>query len=93
MWGALRRSALGFRFRRQHSVGKYVLDFYCPEKRLAVELEASVHREELRSDLDGLRHIYLASQGIRILYFRNETVLEYPERVLETIRAAVEARI
>jgi len=93
LWRALRRSALGNKFRRQHGVGRYVLDFYCPELKLAIELEGGVHRDEIRSELDEQRYVYLKEQGIRVLYFRNEVVYEYMDRVIETIRAAAEGKI
>ena len=93
LWRALRRSGVGVKFRRQHGVGRYVLDFYCPERKLAIELQGGVHRDVIRSELDAERHAYLASQGIRVLYFRNQVVFQYGERVVEAIRAAVEGKI
>jgi very-short-patch-repair endonuclease len=93
LWRALQRSALGYKFRRQHGVGRYVLDFCCPDLKLAIELEGGIHRDVIRSECDALRHAFLISQGIRILYFRNEVVFEYMDRVLEAIRAAAEGRI
>ena len=93
LWRALRRSGLGLKFRRQHGVGRYVLDFYCPEFKLAVELEGGVHGDVIRAERDVERHLFLASQGIRVLYFRNQVVFEYLERVLETIAAAAKAVI
>ena len=93
LWRILRRSGLGLKFRRQHGVGRYVLDFYCPEFKLAVELEGGIHCDPIRAERHVERHLFLASQGIRILYFRNQVVFEYGERVVETIRAAAEGRI
>jgi very-short-patch-repair endonuclease len=92
LWRMLRRSALDLKFRRQHSVGRYVLDFYCPEFKLAVELEGQVHRDVIRSEYDSERNAFLASQGIRVLYFENRAVFEFSEWVLEAIRASVDGR-
>ena len=93
LWRMLRRSGLGFKFRRQHGVGRYVLDFYCPEAKLAVELEGGIHGDPIRAERDVERHSFLASQGIHILYFRNQAVLEWNDFVLNTIRAAAKERI
>jgi very-short-patch-repair endonuclease len=91
LWLSLQRSKLGVKFRRQHGVGPFVVDFYCAERRLAVELEGEVHRDVMRSEYDAARHAFLASKGIRVLYFENRAVAESREFVLETIRAAVAA--
>ena len=88
----LRRSGPGFKFRRQHSVGRYVLDFYCPEFKLAVELEGQVHWDVIRSDYDAKRHAFLVSQGISVIYFENRVVFESGEYVLAAIRAAAEGK-
>jgi very-short-patch-repair endonuclease len=89
LWLSLQRSQLGVKFRRQHSVGPFVVDFYCAERRLAVELEGGIHSDVLRAEYDAARHAFLASKGIRILYFRNQAVFESREFVLEAIRAAI----
>ena len=60
LWFELRRDKLGFRFRRQHPVGPYVLDFYCSEARLAVEVDGEQHTPER----DATRDKYMAELGI-----------------------------
>jgi very-short-patch-repair endonuclease len=85
----LKKSALGAKFRRQHGVGPYVLDFYCPEHKLAIELQGGVHADVLRSDYDAERQAYLESQGIRVLYFENRALLELSEYVVDVIKSAV----
>ena len=89
LWRRLKNSGIGVKFRRQHGVGPYVLDFYCPEYRLAVEIEGGVHDDVLRSEYDAERHAYLESHGIRVLYFENRALLELPDYVEDLIRAAV----
>ena len=69
LWHSLKNSSLGVKFRRQHGVGPYVLDFYCPERKLAIEIQGGVHDDVLRSFYDAERHAYLESQGIQVLYF------------------------
>jgi very-short-patch-repair endonuclease len=89
LWKSLKESGVGAKFRRQHGVGPYVLDFYCPEHKLAVELEGGVHNDVLRSEYDAERQAYLESHGIRVLYFQNRALLEHLETVVESIRSAV----
>ena len=90
LWHSLKNSALGAKFRRQHGVGRYVLDFYCPELKLAIELQGGIHDDVLRSESDGDRHAFLESQGIRVLYFKNRTLLELPEYVVGVKSAVLE---
>ena len=79
LWRSLKKSAVGAKFRRQHGVGSYVLDFYCPEHKLAIEIQGGVHDDVLRSDYDAKRREYLESQGIRVLCFENRALLELSE--------------
>ena len=89
LWRSLRKSGLGVKFRRQHGVGPYVLDFYCPERKLAIEIQGGVHEDVLRTEYDAERHAYLESQGIQVIYFENRSLLEVPDYVEELIRSAV----
>lgn len=89
LWGYLQRRQLrGRRFRRQHGVGPYVLDFYCPAERLAIELDGAVHADPVRHAYDAVRTRHLAGVGIRVLRFENRAVFDAPEVVLATIEAA-----
>jgi very-short-patch-repair endonuclease len=72
LWSRLRRSALGFKFRRQHSIGPYIVDFYCPEKRLVVELDGWQHNEHVEYDTG--RTAFLESLGLSVLRFWNDEV-------------------
>ena len=89
LWRWLKKSGLGVKFRRQHGVGPYVLDFYCPERKLASEIHGGVHDDVLRRDYDAERHAYLESQGIQVLYFENRSLLEISDYVVELIRSAL----
>jgi len=95
LWRALRRRTLaGLRFRCQHPVGPYVLDFYCPEARLALEVDGAAHDHPLRAAQDEQRTAWLAEQGIRVLRLPARDVLrgDDAEHVLPTIAAACGAR-
>ncbi|MGN6486738.1 MAG: endonuclease domain-containing protein [Devosia sp.] len=89
LWGAVRRGRLRMRFRRQHPVGPYVLDFYCPETRLAVEVDGAVHDLPERALRDERRDAWLAEQGIRVLRFSAAQVLD--DRELEGVLALIQA--
>ena len=87
LWAMLRRDQLGLRFRRQHPIGPYILDFYCAAARLCVEVDGPSHAE--RVDYDQRRTDWLAKEGLRVLRFSAEEVERRPAAVLETIvRAA-----
>ncbi len=69
LWEFLRKDQRGFRFRRQHPVGPYVMDFYCSDALLCVEVDGEQH--EQRQDLDRRRDEYLASLGVLTLRIRS----------------------
>ena len=84
---ALQGSKLdGKKFRRQHSVGNYVVDFYCPECKLAIELDGEKHFNSLAGEYDLRRTQFLNACNIRVLRFENRAVFEHPDAVLEAIR-------
>ena len=86
LWQLLRnRHLLGFKFRRQHQFGNYVTDFYCREARLAIECDGGVHDRNEQWHHDQLRDAYMISQGIRVLRFTNERILNDTEGVLDEI--------
>lgn len=86
LWELLRqRRLLGRKFRRQHSAGPYILDFYCPAERLAVEVDGPIHDTPERTAYDARRTLYLNEHNIRVIRIRNEQVLDKPEEVLAYI--------
>ncbi|KAA9333016.1 endonuclease domain-containing protein [Hymenobacter busanensis] len=89
LWKALQGGQLdGRKFRRQHSVGPYILDFYCPSERLAVELDGQGHFDVVGAAHDTARTAYLDSVGIRVIRFENKLVFEQMDWVLAAITAA-----
>ena len=86
LWTYLRNRQLkGKKFRRQHAIGKYVVDFYCHECKLAIELDGHYHKEEEAKDYDKARTSFLNEYGITVLRFWNEEVVKDVEVVLEKI--------
>ena len=87
LWLRLKSKKLeGRKFRRQHSVGKYILDFYCPSERLAIELDGEHHFTEEGMAHDQKRTDYLNSFDIRVLRFENDEVFQSPEGVVAEIK-------
>jgi uncharacterized radical SAM protein YgiQ len=87
LWGVLRaKRFLGYKFRRQHPVEPYILDFYCDSLKLAIELDGGQHAEQ--QTYDDKRTAALEAQDIRVLRFWNNDVLAQTEAVLEAIYQA-----
>jgi len=84
-WNRIRDGRFfGLKFKRQYGMGSYILDFYCREKKLAIELDGSQHIENV--DYDNERTKYLNSFGITVLRFWNNDVMRDMDAVLESIR-------
>jgi very-short-patch-repair endonuclease len=89
LWTALRgRRMGGLRFRRQHPVGRFVLDFYCAAAKLCVEVDGGIHDEQTERDEE--RSAVLAAGGYRVLRVRNEEVLAALPSVLARIERAAQ---
>ncbi|MEO5602644.1 MAG: endonuclease domain-containing protein, partial [Cyclobacteriaceae bacterium] len=87
LWLLLKGKQLeGRKFRRQHSVGNYVLDFYCPSENLAVELDGEPHFTDEGIKRDEIRAKYILGLQIRIIRFENNEVFDNPQAVLLEIR-------
>jgi very-short-patch-repair endonuclease len=92
VWKLVRnRRIAGAKFRRQHPIGRYILDFYCDEKKLAIELDGGQHMEAV--DYDELRDVWLRAQGIKVLRFWNNQVLMETEAVMEAIYRTLTASV
>ncbi len=88
LWRSLRNRQLeGLRFRCQHPVGRFILDFYCPSQKLVIEVDGGVHDEQ--AEYDAARTEQLEAYGYRVLRFTNEAVMADLNGVLEEIRRAV----
>jgi len=91
LWSMLKHSNLGgYKFRRQHSVGSYILDFYCPSEKLAVELDGDSHFTDAAIEYDDVRTAYLNALNIKVVRFLNTDVYDnlndVCERILEEIK-------
>jgi very-short-patch-repair endonuclease len=89
LWRSLRKNQLrGLRFRRQHPIPPYIVDFYCHSHRLIVELDGTCHGEPKAVNRDQVRTAALEAQGYRVLRFTNQQVSDDTEGVLIGIAAA-----
>ncbi len=85
-WSHIRnRRFCGMRFVRQYSAGPYILDFYCPKLKLAIELDGGQHAQDDNREYDTARSAYLKSQGIDVMRFWNHEMLHDIESVLAQI--------
>lgn len=87
LWSVIKgRKVENRKFRRQHSIGPYIVDFYCPEEELVIELDGDGHSNYQNIDYDTKRQEYLAGLGMAVLRFENQLVFTDTENVLECIR-------
>jgi len=88
VWARLRKEQLGVKFRRQHAMGKYIVDFYCPQKCLVIEIDGGQHFEQ--KEYDTLRTQHLERLGMTVLRFWNDEVNKNLEGVIFKIIQEVE---
>jgi very-short-patch-repair endonuclease len=87
LWKLLKNKQLeGRKFRRQQSIGKYIVDFYCSQEKLIVELDGNIHGEYHRIEKDTIRDQYFENLGFTILRFENRLVFQHSEYVLDEIK-------
>ncbi|MBL8518713.1 MAG: endonuclease domain-containing protein [Betaproteobacteria bacterium] len=90
VWQKLRHKQIeGHRFRRQHPLADFIVDFVCLEKRLVVEMDGGQHAD---SAADQFRDAWLAKEGYRVLRFWNFDVMEHLDGVMEAVRIALGER-
>lgn len=87
LWRRLRYSSLGYRFRRQHPLGAYVVDFICLDRKLVIELDGGQHNMPPGIEHDARRTAWLNEAGYDVIRFWNTDVLTNIDGVLETILA------
>jgi very-short-patch-repair endonuclease len=89
LWQKLRNRQLGVDFRRQHPAGRFILDFYCPAMRLAIELDGGQHTDAHHETRDRKRDRWLGEHGVTVLRFWNSDIAKNLRGVLEVIAAKV----
>jgi very-short-patch-repair endonuclease len=86
LWYRVRSKKIGYRFHRQHSIGPYIVDFYCPQKRLIIEIDGNQHNENCTRFYDTERTKFLEGLGYKVMRFYNEEVRSNIEGVLSLIK-------
>jgi very-short-patch-repair endonuclease len=90
LWSRLRaRQFQGLKFRRQHGIGPYIVDFYCPEQSLVIEVDGDSHADADQIVKDRQREKYLRSRGLRVIRYINDDILKNLEGVLEDLAGEV----
>ena len=90
VWEMIRSGRLeGFKFRRQHRIGQYIVDFVCLSKRLIVEIDGDIHLDKIHQSSDSVREQELKEMGFKVLRFTNDDVADNHAWVMETLRKAL----
>ena len=93
LWEELKSKKLeGRKFRRQYSIGSYIVDFCCPSERLIIELDGDPHGESQKIEKDEIRDNYLEGLGFIVLRFENRFVFQEPEYIKSEIRKVLNKR-
>ena len=93
LWRYLKNSQLeGRKFRRQSSIKNFIVDFYCPEEKLVIELDGDFHFDEKAIKDDGRRSKILAKEGLKVIRYENQEVLLSLEKVLTEIKQNFKAQ-
>lgn len=85
LWEHLRMHPLGYKFRRQHPISNYIVDFYCHAKKLVIEADGSIHNKADILINDQEREAALRSLGLTVLRFTNDEILHQTKQVINTI--------
>lgn len=82
LWAKIRNQQLGVKFRRQHGIGRYIVDFYCPECALVIELDGDSHYHQGAQEYDAIRDEFMRSMELQVLRFTNVDVMNNLESVV-----------
>ena len=92
LWEHLRKDQIGYRFRRQHPLSKFIIDFYCHKLKLAIELDGEIHDQIDIKERDIEKEIILKNSNIELLRFRNDEIINSIHSVLSLIYETIEIR-
>lgn len=92
MWIFLRsRNTRRQKFRRQYSVDSYVIDFYCPSLKLAIEIDGGIHEKEDQKKYDAERQKYIEAFGIRFMRIKNEEIMNDMDKVMKAVEDKIQS--
>ncbi len=90
LWILLKgRQAFGLKFRRQMSIKNYIVDFYCPETRMIIELDGEPHFTQEQADKDKKRDKELTELGYKIFRYENQIVFDHPDFIFDDIKSLI----
>lgn len=89
LWPRLKNKQLGFRFRRQYGIDRYVVDFYCPESRLAIEIDGGYHGSSDMKEYDPTRQAAIEALGIKFLRFSNKEMENNLDGIIGRIKSSL----
>ena len=93
LWSRLRaRQLQGLKFRRQHGIGPYIVDFYCPEQSLVIEVDGDSHADANQILKDRQREKYLQSLGLHVIRYINDDILKNLDGVMEDLAERLSPR-
>ncbi|HTB06104.1 MAG TPA: endonuclease domain-containing protein [Bacteroidia bacterium] len=88
LWKRLEKNQLnGLRFRAQHPIGKFIVDFYCHSAKLVIELDGEIHKNKVLAERDEGRQYELEKWDLKVIRFKNEEVLTNIENVIKAIES------
>lgn len=85
LWEYLRTHPLGFKFRRQHPLGIFIVDFYCHKLKLVIEVDGNIHDSEEAQNRDKEREVAIVRDGLKMMRFKNDEVLKESQIVFQKI--------
>lgn len=92
LWEILRNKQMGVKFRRQHGIGYYIADFYCPELKMVIEVDGKSHFSEEGKAYDKIRDDFMLSLDIITIRLKNDDVMKNIEGVYQYIKNQIELR-
>ena len=90
LWGILRNHQLGVKFRRQHGIGHYIVDFYCPELKLIIEVDGESHFFEDAQAYDKIRDKFMLELGLTTIRITNTAIMQNIDGVCEYLQQHVQ---
>lgn len=92
LWQILRNQQMGVKFRRQHGIGYYIADFYCPELKMVIEVDGESHFSEEAKAYDKVRDNFMLSLGIITIRLENNDIMKNIDGVYQTIKQQIALR-
>jgi very-short-patch-repair endonuclease len=93
LWRAVRSRNLGYKFRRQHPIDRFIIDFYCAQAKLCIEIDGDSHADASQAEYDAARTGYLGELGYQVIRFTNGDVRYNIDAVIDEILRAIASRI